>query len=615
MVGVRGASGFLLLLLFVLVTSLGNNAVNAQGLSAEESTGKAPNRSQADAGSVQNTTVGGSCLAQWLLLAGAGQKEAQRLSKSSPIVEVGLDERMISRFSHFVLSLLLGFNDELASKLKDCVDRNSTCPAVAQVEEAMNWPCGQTGTCLFNRTLQSTTCDCPLGLSGDQCEHDIDECKVTSMNNCGEPSTATCNNTFGSFLCSCRLGYYGNGQVCKDVDECTVESEPCDQHANCSNSVGYYTCTCDIGYSGDGHSCEDLNECAVDALNTCANSTFALCYNIMGSYVCECRPGFTGNGRICQDVDECNVGSEERICGEHANCTNTLGSYRCVCDRGYTGDGQRCEEDSCAIDSNSPLCREVKQLKRNVESLEKKLGTRDKKVDQLLREMRAMSSVFTTYHVQISEMARRVRHTETLLSAQTKVITAKTKVLTAKTEVLTAKTDIISADLNNTKDRLSVTESNCGLVAWKTFRQTTGGSIRASWNVMYNKTRSDTVLRVTYTSAFGSRRTTTWNSFTISILINNTDCQDPGPIRSGVSSRATGSSSDYRVPSVSLNVYNILPGAVSGVCHINTAGPLRITTKLARNSGRTMYEGYYQYSAHRITSSLHVEEMCHNGIE
>ena len=69
----------------------------------------------------QNTTVSGSCLAQWLLLADAGQTEAQRLSKSAPIVEVGLDERMISRFSHFVLSLLLGFNDELATKLKDCV--------------------------------------------------------------------------------------------------------------------------------------------------------------------------------------------------------------------------------------------------------------------------------------------------------------------------------------------------------------------------------------------------------------------------------------------------------------------------------------------------------------
>ncbi|XP_065194083.1 uncharacterized protein LOC135825272 [Sycon ciliatum] len=595
MVGFRGASGFLLLLLFVLVNNLGNNAVNAQGLSAEESTGKAPNRSQADAGSVQNTTVGGSCLAQWLLLAGAGQKEAQRLSKSSPIVEVGLDERMISRFSHFVLSLLLGFNDELASKLKDCVDRNSTCPAVAQVEEAMNWPCGQTGTCRFNRTLQSTTCACPLGLSGEQCEHDIDECKVTSMNNCGEPSTATCNNTFGSFLCSCRLGYYGNGQVCKDVDECTVESEPCDQHANCSNSVGYYTCTCDIGYSGDGHSCEDLNECAVDALNTCANSTYALCYNIMGSYVCECRPGFTGNGRACQDVDECNVGSEERICGDHANCSNTLGSYRCVCDRGYTGDGQRCEEDSCAIDSNSPLCREVKQLKQNVESLEKKLGTRDKKVDQLLREMRAMSSVFTTYHVQISEMARRVRHTETLLSAQTKVITAKTKVLTAKT-------DMISADLNRTKGRLLVTESNCGVVAWKSFRQTTGSSSLPSWNVMYNKTRSDTVLRVTYTSAFGSQRTSTWNSFTISILINNAECQDPGPIRSGVTGYAS-SGADRTVT----------PGSISGICNINTAGPLKLSTKFTRySSSYYMYDGYSYNSVNRLVATLHVEELCSN---
>ena len=145
----------------------------------------------------------------------------------------------------------------------------------------------------------------------------------------------------------------------------------------------------------------------------------------------------------------------------------------------------------------------------------------------------------------------------------------------------------------------------CGIVAWKTFRKETGTSTAYPMNVIYNKTRADTVLRVMYTATFGSLHSSSWTTFTISVLINNTDCRDPGPIRSGVSGYESGSG----------NVYTILPGAVSGVCHINTAGPLRITTKLARNSGSTMYEGYYQNSWQRITSSLHVEEMCPNRIE
>ena len=111
------------------------------------------------------------------------------------------------------------------------------------------------------------------------------------------------------------------------------------------------------------------------------------------------------------------------------------------------------------------------------------------------------------------------------------------------------------------------------------------------------------MLRVMYTATFGTRHHSSWTTFTISILINNTDCQDPGPIRSGVSGIHTGNG----------NVYTILPGAISGVCHINTAGPLRITTKLAVDSGSFKYEGTYSSSSSRITSSLHVEELCANS--
>ena len=144
----------------------------------------------------------------------------------------------------------------------------------------------------------------------------------------------------------------------------------------------------------------------------------------------------------------------------------------------------------------------------------------------------------------------------------------------------------------------------CGIIAWKTFRQDTGTEHVYPMNVIYNKTRADTVLRVMYTATFGSQHNM-WTGFSISILINNTDCQDPGPIRSGVSCAGVNT------------VSTILPGAIRGVCHINTAGPLRITTKLVQNTmrGSYAYEGYFAGRYKRITSSLHVEEMCPNRNE
>ena len=89
---------------------------------------------------------------------GPGLCSLEQLSNPSVITAIGCpaDTSTVPNFLSFYLHPL---------------DRNSTCPAFAQVEEAVDWPCGQTGTCLFNRTLQSTMCNCPVGLSGEQCEH------------------------------------------------------------------------------------------------------------------------------------------------------------------------------------------------------------------------------------------------------------------------------------------------------------------------------------------------------------------------------------------------------------------------------------------------------------
>ena len=93
-----------------------------------------------------------------------------------------------------------------------------------------------------------------------------------------------------------------------------------------------------------------------------------------------------------------------------------------------------------------------------------------------------------------------------------------------------------------------------------------------------------------------------WNSFTISILINDTECQYPGPIRSGVVGYTSSSYHDRAVT----------PGSISGICNINTAGPLKLSTKFTQySSSRNMYDGY-NYAGNPLVATFHVEELCSN---
>ena len=41
-----------------------------------------------------------------------------------------------------------------------------------------------------------------------------------------------------------------------DIDECTEETDNCDDNGICTNTEGSFTCLCDPGFSGDGVQCE-----------------------------------------------------------------------------------------------------------------------------------------------------------------------------------------------------------------------------------------------------------------------------------------------------------------------------------------------------------------------
>eukprot|EP00058_Branchiostoma_floridae_P002560 XP_002588048.1 hypothetical protein BRAFLDRAFT_83028 [Branchiostoma floridae] len=47
----------------------------------------------------------------------------------------------------------------------------------------------------------------------------------------------------------------------EDEDECTLQTNNCDEHATCTNTPGSYTCACLEGFSGDGYTCTAERDC------------------------------------------------------------------------------------------------------------------------------------------------------------------------------------------------------------------------------------------------------------------------------------------------------------------------------------------------------------------
>ena len=141
----------------------------------------------------------------------------------------------------------------------------------------------------------------------------------------------------------------------------------------------------------------------------------------------------------------------------------------------------------------------------------------------------------------------------------------------------------------------------CGIVSWKTFTMETSTSSASNpfSGVVFSKTRPDTVIRVVYTTSIGFKHgNNAMHCVKVSVRINGRDCSDPAPIRSG----SFGSTAHYQAHA----------GVVSGICNINTSGPLYFSTHIEAQCGTSQYHlGYYPGTG-TITSTLHIEELCNN---
>lgn len=186
--------------------------------------------------------------------------------------------------------------------------------------------------------INSFTCLCPKGFTGNYCQHDINECDSRPCMNGG-----TCQDSYGTYKCTCPQGYQGLN--CQElVNWC--KPSPCKNGGTCRQSGTRYSCQCQTGWTGlycdvPSVSCEvAAKQQGVEVALLCRNS--GQCLDAGSTHYCHCQAGYTGS--YCEDqVDECIPNP----CQNGATCTDYLGDYSCECVPGYHGVNCSIEINEC----------------------------------------------------------------------------------------------------------------------------------------------------------------------------------------------------------------------------------------------------------------------------
>ena len=259
------------------------------------------------------------------------------------------------------------------------------------IDDCASVPCQNGGICTDG--LDSYSCACTAGYSGDNCENDLDNCKddktdvwVSEGDKNNSPyydfyTTESCDTTkittlsktttytfrrcadatshpFWIGLHGGQTGIIGTGQLTittgtEDVTyECTthpamnsalvvVDYNPkCKNEGVCADGV----CTCTDGYSDSTCTTND-NDCLSEP---CQNE--ATCIDGVDSYTCACVTGFSGP--VCDvNIDDCDTNT----CSGHGTCLDGVNSYTCDCSDNWFGASCESQTNKC----NGKVCNNV----------------------------------------------------------------------------------------------------------------------------------------------------------------------------------------------------------------------------------------------------------------
>ncbi|XP_065194007.1 uncharacterized protein LOC135825200 isoform X2 [Sycon ciliatum] len=564
-----------------------------------------------------------SCMTEWLLIANSSRARALTIPNTPAAIQAMLDEKVVKHQEQFFLSLLLGYAPQLAADLKHCIHRTPECPTA---DLTRRLPCSVSGECVFNTTQQSAVCVCPAGLTGRRCDADIDECSRPDLNNCDQPAVAFCINSYGSFGCECNTGFKGDGRLCNDLDECTAGVHECNEHAMCNNTVGSYSCYCQSGYKGDGTNCQ------VDLCGSSANSE--LCYQIEAVK--------TYNKQLEEKLEERDL-QINKLLSDMKVLTTIFVQQKTKVDQMEIQNKVKLlsiKEEMTSLNLSQQAqekkttqnFRAIQQHSaKHFESINTTLQEEGQRTKQHLRNMQLHSAQqFAAINATFTEEGQKTKHhlksmkqhsVEQIASLNATLQEQRKKntmqFLSIEDDMTSLNSSLQAQDKKTTQHFKSMKQHSveqialinatlqeerqkCGIVSWKTFTmETSSSAINPFSGVVFNKTRPDTVIRVVYTTSIGFQHgNNAAHCVKVSVRINGRDCSDPAPIRSG----SFGSTAHYQAHA----------GVVSGICNINTSGPLSFSTHIdAQCTTTNSYLGYY-YGTGTITSTLHIEELCNN---
>jgi len=250
------------------------------------------------------------------------------------------------------------------------------------IDDCASSPCQNGATCADG--VNSYSCACTAGYSGDNCENDLDNCKddktdvwvsdgsfvspyydFYTAESCDTTKITTLskNTTYTFRRCDSspshpfwigpyttgQTGITGTGQLTittgtEDVTyKCTahpdmnsaltvVDYKKCKNGGVCADGV----CTCTAGYSDPICTTND-NDCLSEP---CQNG--ATCTDGVDSYTCACVTGFSGT--------DCTVNDNDCLsepCQNGATCTDGVDSYTCACVTGFSGPACAVNIDDC----------------------------------------------------------------------------------------------------------------------------------------------------------------------------------------------------------------------------------------------------------------------------
>ena len=110
-----------------------------------------------------------------------------------------------------------------------------------EVDDCVGVNCSGNGRCVDG--MDSFTCSCSAGFTGEMCQTNIDECIGVNCSGNGQ-----CVDGADSFSCECDPDF--TGVICQtNIDDC-VEAQNCSGNGQCVDGITSFTCECSPGYTG-----------------------------------------------------------------------------------------------------------------------------------------------------------------------------------------------------------------------------------------------------------------------------------------------------------------------------------------------------------------------------